>query len=62
MTADKDIAASGANSEPATARELPGDVVRSRELFGQQREILIEHEGELYRLRITRRNKLILQK
>jgi hemin uptake protein HemP len=27
-----------------------------------RREILIEHEGVRYRLRITRRNKLILQK
>jgi hemin uptake protein HemP len=38
-------------------------VVNARELFvGGRREILIEHEGVRYRLRITRRNKLILQK
>jgi hemin uptake protein HemP len=37
-------------------------VVRSSELFHGMREIWIEHEGVRYRLRITRRNKLILQK
>ena len=37
-------------------------VVRTEELFGELREIWIEHDGERYRLRITRRNKLILQK
>ena len=31
-------------------------------LFQESREIWIEHAGERYRLRITRRNKLILQK
>lgn len=37
-------------------------VVRAEELFGQQREICIELDGVRYRLRITRRGKLILQK
>jgi hemin uptake protein HemP len=37
-------------------------VLRARELFRGSREIWIEHEGKYYRLRITRRNKLILQK
>jgi hemin uptake protein HemP len=36
--------------------------IRTEELFGDNREIWIEHDGERYRLRITRRNKLILQK
>ena len=36
--------------------------VSTQELFAGLREICIEHEGEVYRLRITRRNKLILQK
>ncbi len=39
-----------------------GKVIRADQLFGQEREICIEHAGERYRLRITRRNKLILQK
>ena len=37
-------------------------VVSTQEIFAGEREICIEHEGEIYRLRITRRNKLILQK
>jgi hemin uptake protein HemP len=37
-------------------------IVSAQELFQGDREICIEHEGEIYRLRITRRNKLILQK
>ena len=36
--------------------------VASQDLFQGQTEIFIDHEGERYRLRITRRNKLILQK
>jgi hemin uptake protein HemP len=31
-------------------------------LFGKAREILIEHGGALYRLRVTSSNKLILTK
>ncbi|MGD9841594.1 MAG: hemin uptake protein HemP [Steroidobacteraceae bacterium] len=31
-------------------------------LFGKQREVLIEHAGSTYRLRITQANKLILTK
>ncbi|MBN9524425.1 hemin uptake protein HemP [bacterium] len=37
-------------------------VVQAAELFGEQREVWIEHDGVRYRLRITRRGKLILQK
>lgn len=36
--------------------------VSSRELFGAQNEILIEHNNDEYRLRITSSNKLILTK
>jgi hemin uptake protein HemP len=44
-------------------RELPESlVVEARQLFQGSREICIEHDGVRYRLRITRRNKLILQK
>ena len=46
----------------AMAGEKNKDVVDSQSLFQGQREIWIEHEGERYRLRITRRGKLILQK
>ena len=37
-------------------------VLKSPELFGDQREVVIEHEGEHYRLRATRKGKLILTK
>ena len=37
-------------------------VLNATELFRGRREVWIEHEGVRYRLRLTRRNKLILQK
>lgn len=36
--------------------------LRSEALFGKAREILIEHSGCYYRLRVTHSNKLILTK
>jgi hemin uptake protein HemP len=46
---------------PSESEETP-KVVSTLDLFEGTREICIEHEGERYRLRITRRGKLILQK
>lgn len=37
-------------------------VWRSEELFSATKEVVILHDGEEYRLRITRNNKLILTK
>ncbi|MBM3979180.1 MAG: hemin uptake protein HemP [Planctomycetes bacterium] len=37
-------------------------VLKADELFGGRREVWIELDGVRYRLRITRRGKLILQK
>lgn len=37
-------------------------VVRAEDLFGRHREVWIDLDGVRYRLRITRRGKLILQK
>ena len=37
----------------------PGRVVRAEELFGDRREVWIELDGVRYRLRITRRGRLI---
>lgn len=34
----------------------------SKDLLQGRREVLIEHEAELYRLRVTRNGKLILHK
>lgn len=36
--------------------------LHSKELFGTAREIVIEHAGDEYRLRLTRQGKLILTK
>jgi hemin uptake protein HemP len=44
------------------AERLLALVVDAQQLFRGRREVVIEHEGVRYRLRITRRNKLILQK
>lgn len=34
--------------------------IKSEDLFQDQREIEIEHQGRIYRLRVTQLNKLIL--
>lgn len=34
--------------------------IRSKDLFQRMREVEIEHEGRIYRLRVTQLNKLIL--
>lgn len=57
-------------SEQPPRAEMTGDqsptsgprVLDARWLFDGRQEIVIDHEGVQYRLRITRRNKLILQK
>jgi hemin uptake protein HemP len=46
--------------EPAPA--LRPRRISSRTLFGESREVVIEHQGEQYRLRITSLGKLILTK
>ncbi len=48
--------------DDSPAAEGETRVVRAAELFGDSREVWIEHDGVRYRLRITRRGKLILQK
>ena len=47
---------------PPPAPDDEERVIPAEELFGDRREVWIEHNGERYRLRITRRGKLILQK
>lgn len=56
------IAAGPPTEAPAGAATAAIDVTRSSELFGNRRELIIEHAGFLYRLRITQSNKLILTK
>ena len=43
-------------------RQLNMPCLRSEELFAHQREIMIQHAGSFYRLRLTHSNKLILTK
>ncbi len=40
----------------------PTRVIDSQELFADQKEIQIRHAGEIYRLRLTRNGRLILNK
>jgi len=46
--------------EPTACSEAA--VLSSQEIFKGQRKVLIEHGGEFYRLQITARNRLLLQK
>ena len=41
---------------------MRGNRIDSRELFATEREIIIAHGEESYRLRLTSQNKLILTK
>jgi hemin uptake protein HemP len=41
---------------------MRGNRIDSRELFSTEREIIIAHGEESYRLRLTSQNKLILTK
>lgn len=49
-------------STSAAAPPSPMKLFRSEELFEGQRIVCIEHAGAVYRLQITARGKLILQK
>lgn len=48
--------------EDARVGSSTGEVARikSEDLFQQQREVEIDHQGRIYRLRLTQLNKLIL--
>ncbi len=52
----------GTPASPARQPEAPPARLDSAQLFEGQRELVIQHQGETYRLRITRQNKLILTK
>jgi hemin uptake protein HemP len=47
------------NQEPAK-NAFPGGRVLSNRLLGERRELVIEHNGREYRLRLTQNGKLIL--
>jgi hemin uptake protein HemP len=50
-----------ADRSEGAPREAPR-VIESASLFGDEREVGIRHRGEVYRLRVTRNGKLILNK
>lgn len=54
-----DREAAGPGTAPGRARKSR---IRSVEIFAGGREVLIEHEGDEYRLRHTSKGKLILTK
>jgi len=53
---------SPAEARPEIVQRPPARVVTSDSLFRGTTEIGIEHHGALYRLKITRQGKLILNK
>ena len=57
-----DPAAATGAPNPRMPKEGSTPPIRSRELFGTGRQLVIEHSGYLYQLRITQNNKLILTK
>jgi hemin uptake protein HemP len=49
-------------NEKIETRPAERKVLRSEELFGAAREITIRHNGQEYRLQVTKNGKLILIK
>lgn len=58
---DEDNAIDGPGSQLVTAA-LSGKKLSSEKLFGASNEVLIQHQGDTYILRLTKQNKLILTK
>jgi len=48
--------------EPIREENPEKKLLTSKELFGNEKLVLIEHENTVYRLMITRQGKLILNK
>ena len=59
-TAPKDAMPASARSKPDQAPAPAVRRLRSQDLFQHLRELEIDHEGRIYRLRLTQLNKLIL--
>jgi hemin uptake protein HemP len=52
----------GTTSPSTRSLTVTGNRIDSRDLFSNDREIIIGHGAEAYRLRLTSQNKLILTK
>lgn len=66
-SADQEECGRSETSGAATVRPgrniaVIGDRIDSRDLFSGTREIIIGHGSDIYRLRLTAQNKLILTK
>jgi hemin uptake protein HemP len=61
---NQEITAGSTNAARQTAREVAvvGNRIDSGDLFRETKEITIGHGGDVYRLRLTALNKLILTK
>lgn len=63
MNAEKGEPLAGSQDrKPAPRGQREPPVIRSEDLFQACRELVIVHDGQEYRLRLTRQNKLILTK
>lgn len=58
---DEDNAIDGPESQ-LVAAALSAKELSSEQLFGASNEVLIQHQGDTYILRLTKQNKLILTK
>ncbi len=59
---DPPVDPAGTQQPDGPAPPLDARILRSEDLLGGRREVIIEHGSEIYRLRLTRNGKLILQK
>lgn len=61
---DRGIAGNGSGSNPDSHRDVAivDHRIDSRDLFVATREVTIAHGDDVYRLRLTAQNKLILTK
>ena len=57
QTMEKDGSRQGVPADQAASQTMR---IKSEDLFRQQREVEIDHQGRIYRLRLTQMNKLIL--
>jgi len=62
MQNPKDTTRTAEHISSATTSNKQPPRITSRSLFGASSEVVIEHDGQEYRLRITRHGKLILTK
>lgn len=65
-TSEESVGGTGRTSDQPSAATrsiaMNGNRIESRELFAAEREIIIAHGEDSYRLRLTSQNKLILTK